>query len=216
MVHCCPAALTGAAMGLLAKFKPMLGVVLLGGMMIILTAKEDDGMSEPPPSPPHVPAAALPSPQQPRVSVAPMGCATPCQHGGVCVGKLCRCPRGYEGTSCHTRKPAPPADCAPPRRPKGDKTPPPPPRCKPSFLIIGAGKSGTSSLYYYLAAHPAVHPAVQKQLQYFDHGYPEGHPTMTELTASLETYYSRGFDHEMPNGHVTGEASPGYMVRFRI
>jgi hypothetical protein len=28
--------------------------------------------------------------------------------------------------------------------------------CRPSFLIIGAGKSGTSSLYYYLQAHPQV------------------------------------------------------------
>jgi hypothetical protein len=26
--------------------------------------------------------------------------------------------------------------------------------CRPSFLIIGAGKSGTSSLYYYLQDHP--------------------------------------------------------------
>ena len=26
--------------------------------------------------------------------------------------------------------------------------------CKPSFLIIGAGKSGTSSLYYYFQDHP--------------------------------------------------------------
>lgn len=173
-------------MGLLAKLKPVIGVVLLGGMMLILTAKEDDGMAILPPSQPDAPALAQPL-QRPHVSsgVAPMGCDALCQHGGVCVGKLCRCPGGYAGPSCQIRNPALPADCAPPRRAKDDKSPPSPPRCKPSFLIIGAGKSGTSSLYYYLAAHPAVHPAVQKQLQYFDHGYPEGRPTMPQLTASL-------------------------------
>ena len=36
-------------------------------------------------------------------------------------------------------------------------------RCLPSFLIIGAGKAGTSSLYYYLQDHPQVEAAAQKQ-----------------------------------------------------
>ena len=61
----------------------------------------------------------------------------------------------------------------------GGCDPPPPllpcggagqPGCRPSFLIIGAGKSGTSSLYYYLCGHPAVRRAKQKQIQFFDHG----------------------------------------------
>lgn len=34
--------------------------------------------------------------------------------------------------------------------------------CRPSFLIIGIGKCGTSSLYYYLAAHPSVMQARRK------------------------------------------------------
>lgn len=48
------------------------------------------------------------------------------------------------------------------------------PMCKPSYLIIGAGKSGTSSLYYYLQNHPQVEPAATKQIQYFDHGLARG------------------------------------------
>jgi len=39
--------------------------------------------------------------------------------------------------------------------------------CKPGFLIIGAGKCGTSSLYHYIVDHPRVLPASEKQIHYF-------------------------------------------------
>jgi hypothetical protein len=39
--------------------------------------------------------------------------------------------------------------------------------CRPGFLIIGAGKCGTSSLYHYLVGHPRVVPAYEKQIHYF-------------------------------------------------
>jgi hypothetical protein len=39
--------------------------------------------------------------------------------------------------------------------------------CRPGFLIIGAGKCGTSSLYHYLVGHPRVAPAYEKQIHYF-------------------------------------------------
>jgi hypothetical protein len=39
--------------------------------------------------------------------------------------------------------------------------------CRPGFLIIGAGKCGTSSLYQYLVSHPRVLPASTKQIHYF-------------------------------------------------
>lgn len=39
--------------------------------------------------------------------------------------------------------------------------------CRPGFLIIGAGKCGTSSLYQYLLGHPRVAPAFSKQIHYF-------------------------------------------------
>jgi hypothetical protein len=42
--------------------------------------------------------------------------------------------------------------------------------CRPGFLIIGAGKCGTSSLYHYLVDHPRVLPAKQKQIHYFKVG----------------------------------------------
>lgn len=39
--------------------------------------------------------------------------------------------------------------------------------CRPGFIIIGAGKCGTSSLYHYITGHPRVLPASQKQIHYF-------------------------------------------------
>ncbi len=40
----------------------------------------------------------------------------------------------------------------------------------PTFLIIGAMKSGTTSLYRYLQAHPDVFMSEQKELNYFTQG----------------------------------------------
>lgn len=39
--------------------------------------------------------------------------------------------------------------------------------CRPGFIIIGAGKCGTSSLYHYIVGHPRVLPAKKKQIHYF-------------------------------------------------
>ena len=39
--------------------------------------------------------------------------------------------------------------------------------CRPGFIILGAGKCGTSSLYHYLLGHPRVAPAFAKQIHYF-------------------------------------------------
>lgn len=80
------------------------------------------------------------------------------------------------------------------------------PGCRPSYLIIGADKSGTSSLYFYMQAHPQVTAARQKQIQFFDHAYNRG----------AESYIRNSFPHMLESQHVTGEASPGYMVYSEV
>jgi len=40
-------------------------------------------------------------------------------------------------------------------------------RATPDFLIVGAQRAGTTSLYRYLAEHPEVAPPVRKEIQYF-------------------------------------------------
>lgn len=70
------------------------------------------------------------------------------------------------------------------------------------FLIIGAQKAGTTSLFEYLRRHPQVHMAPQKEIGFF----------------SSEVNYQRGWDwyesmatSSAPDDVVCGEASVGYM-----
>lgn len=69
----------------------------------------------------------------------------------------------------------------------------------PDFLIIGAMRSGTSSLARYLRAHPSICLATKKEVHFFDRNFDRG----TE-------WYARHFpcDHA---GHRTGEATQTYL-----
>lgn len=69
----------------------------------------------------------------------------------------------------------------------------------PSFLIIGAMKSATTSLARYLGAHPQVFMVPQKELHYFDRLLDRG-----------EEWYRRQF--AAADGRpAAGEATPDYM-----
>lgn len=67
---------------------------------------------------------------------------------------------------------------------------------KPSFLIVGAARCGTTSLYDLLTSHPACEAASTKEVHYFDLNYERGWQ-----------WYLQQF----PSGVVTGEASPYYL-----
>jgi hypothetical protein len=69
----------------------------------------------------------------------------------------------------------------------------------PDFLVIGAQKSGTTSLYDYLAAHPAIVPAMGKGVHYFEEHYTRG----------LGWYRSR-FPFRT-GAKLSGEATPAYL-----
>ncbi len=70
----------------------------------------------------------------------------------------------------------------------------------PDFIIIGAQRSGTSSLYYYLTQHPHVLRASRKEQHYFDHLYPRG-----------VDWYRSQFPYRN-EGAITGEATPAYLL----
>lgn len=74
-------------------------------------------------------------------------------------------------------------------------------RALPSFVIVGAQKAGTSSLYEYLARHPAIGASHKKEIQYFSYRY-----------ARPELWYRAHFPlrQELAGG-ITGEASPYYL-----
>jgi Sulfotransferase domain len=82
-------------------------------------------------------------------------------------------------------------------------------RVLPDFVIIGAQKSGTSSLYEYICAHPAVVRAATKEVHFFDTHYGHGErwyrshfPTDRRLERVARRLGTRA---------VTGEASPYYL-----
>lgn len=83
------------------------------------------------------------------------------------------------------------------------------PRMLPSFLVIGAQRSGTSSLYKYLGEHPDIAPSLRKEVGYFTRFY--GQP---------ETWYRSHFPLQVRRhlarrvrGHdlVAFEATPDYL-----
>lgn len=68
----------------------------------------------------------------------------------------------------------------------------------PEFLIVGAPRSGTSSLNHYLRQHPAIHMAKQKEVRFFDRNWEKG-----------INWYRAQFRPQP--GQKAGEASPEYM-----
>jgi hypothetical protein len=86
-------------------------------------------------------------------------------------------------------------------------------RVLPDFVILGAQKCGTSSLYARLVAHPAVVPAFRKEVHHFDRsdqgrgadlaGYRAYFPTRGDLDRAAAVAGCRA---------VTGEATPFYLA----
>ncbi|NEQ74827.1 MAG: hypothetical protein F6K23_18340 [Okeania sp. SIO2C9] len=79
----------------------------------------------------------------------------------------------------------------------------------PSFIIIGAQKCGTTSLYNYVIEHPQILPASMKELHFFNWRSKPGNRKTVE---GVDWYLSQ-FP-TIPNGKnlITGEATPDYLV----
>ncbi|CAN5645871.1 hypothetical protein BH23PAT1_BH23PAT1_0110 [soil metagenome] len=84
----------------------------------------------------------------------------------------------------------------------------------PNFLIIGAQKSGTTALYYYLKQHPQIYMSPEKEPHFFTYegGEPlfdgPGRGWVTPVT-SMEEY--RRLFQEVSDETAVGEASPSYI-----
>ncbi len=81
-------------------------------------------------------------------------------------------------------------------------------RTLPDFIIIGAQRAGTTSLYNYLIQHPCIRRALRKEVHYFDIHHHHG-----------EQWYRAHFMPESARKaqpipgypRITGEASPYYL-----
>ncbi|MEP0429034.1 MAG: sulfotransferase domain-containing protein [Erythrobacter sp.] len=74
-------------------------------------------------------------------------------------------------------------------------------RSLPDFLIIGAQKCGTTSLYAYLEQHPEIAGASKKEVKYFDMF---SHQELDWYKAHFPTIAEKG-------QRLTGEATPDYL-----
>ena len=85
----------------------------------------------------------------------------------------------------------------------------------PDFLIVGAAKSGTSSLHSYLSKHPDIYMPEKRKELYFWHILTNKNRSFVDylgaknIPASLEEYLDY-FSNAKP-GQITGEACPSYL-----
>jgi len=73
----------------------------------------------------------------------------------------------------------------------------------PDFIIIGAMKCGTTSLYQYLSEHPQILPAAYKEISFFNRS--------TNFQHGLDWYRAFFPPVKEGSGMITGEATPGYI-----
>lgn len=73
---------------------------------------------------------------------------------------------------------------------------------KPHFLIIGAEKAGTSSLYQYMVEHPQILPAIEKEIHFFTQEYDRG----------VDWYLAHFPPIPETAEFLTGEASTSYLT----
>ena len=90
----------------------------------------------------------------------------------------------------------------------------------PSFLVVGAGRSGTTSLHHYLRQHPEVYmPGVKSPSYFYCHNLPQPNNRAHERvsrnyfvpdTAAYESLFD-GVQEE----RAIGEVSPAYLASMR-
>lgn len=82
-------------------------------------------------------------------------------------------------------------------------------RLLPDFIVIGAQKCGTTSLYHYLKKHPCISMASQQEVHYFDLNYGKGTDWYrAHFPASLsKNLVKQMFARDL----IIGESSPYYI-----
>eukprot|EP01103_Thecamoeba_quadrilineata_P018904 TRINITY_DN744_c0_g1_i1.p1 TRINITY_DN744_c0_g1~~TRINITY_DN744_c0_g1_i1.p1 ORF type:complete len:362 (+),score=39.32 TRINITY_DN744_c0_g1_i1:151-1086(+) len=82
--------------------------------------------------------------------------------------------------------------------------------CDPYFIIIGAPKCGTTSLYYYFRGHPDIYPPVTKELNFFNFNnysfeYLLNFPVPKDKLSKLNLVSMEASTNYLLNTHAYGE-----------
>jgi Sulfotransferase domain len=83
-------------------------------------------------------------------------------------------------------------------------------RVLPEYLIIGAAKCGTTSLYNYLIQHPAVFASFKKEVHYFDYYFHKGENWFRAHFPKKSEISRR--EARISQHCITGESSPYYLA----
>jgi hypothetical protein len=91
----------------------------------------------------------------------------------------------------------------------------------PNFIVIGAPKSGTTSLYFYLKQHPDIFLPEQKELHYFTYdilaqkaegpGDKDVLPALCSTKANYQSHYR-----SVGSQSAVGEVSPSYLYYHQV
>lgn len=88
-------------------------------------------------------------------------------------------------------------------------------RPAPSFIIIGAQKSGTTSLYEYLCQHPLVVRGKRRETHYFDWRWNSSLKTPEEHHVYYMNFFEKDAMLKYPS-LMTGESTPSYLLHSDI
>jgi hypothetical protein len=83
-------------------------------------------------------------------------------------------------------------------------------RILPDFIIIGAGRCGTTSLYYDICEHPCVLKAAYDELGFFDDNY---HLGLNWYRSLFPTSFKKNQIKTQTGFAITGEDTPSYIRR---
>lgn len=87
-------------------------------------------------------------------------------------------------------------------------------RLHPDFIIIGARKCGTTSLYCYLVNHPMVLPALKKEIFYFTHYQGKGKDWYrSHFPTTIERWFTEKIHRHKV---ITGEATSSYIFNPEV
>jgi sulfotransferase family protein len=87
-------------------------------------------------------------------------------------------------------------------------------RLLPDFIIIGAQRGGTTSLYFYLTKYAGITPALHKEVHFFDDHYTHGPGWYrAQFPTSIQKYIHTRI---CKQPFVTGESSPYYLFHPHI
>jgi hypothetical protein len=79
---------------------------------------------------------------------------------------------------------------------------------KPDFIIIGAQKAGTTSLFEYLRSHPGLSLPHKKEIHYFDDNLHRGE---TWYRSHFPTRFRKFLNSSRDRTTLSGEATPYYL-----